>query len=530
MSEATVLVSDKLSQVGLDYLVQQDGITLRHTPGLKAEALLEAVQDVDALIIRSGTQVTAEVIAAAPRLKVIGRAGIGVDNVDVAAASRRGIVVMNTPTGNAVTTAEHALALLFSLARFIPQATASTKAGRWEKSRFQGRELTGKTLGIVGLGNIGRIVAARAQGLKMRVIASDPVLSADKATRLGVELVSFDELLRRADCITIHAPLNDHTRGLFDDDAFAQTKPGLLLVHAARGGIVDEAALARALDKGQLAGAALDVFVEEPVSADHPLLASDRIICTPHLGASTAEAQDRVAGEIALQVCDFLQTGQVQNAVNAPSVQGDAATALQPYLQLSERLGLLLAQLEALTVQELEVRCSGRPGELGVHHIALATLSGFLARHLNEAINPVRAPYEAEARGLKVVEVRDDQSGGHADTVQVTLRGREGSHTATGCLGPHGEARLLTLEGLTLDAFLAGAILVIRNSDKPGVIGALGTELGQVQINVSRMQVGLNKETGEAISLWNIDSAVPPTLLGRLRQLDNVHSVRCITL
>jgi D-3-phosphoglycerate dehydrogenase / 2-oxoglutarate reductase len=526
---AKVLVSDKLSDAGLQILKAAQGIVVDYKPGLSEDELAAAIGEYDGLVIRSGSKVTAKVIAKADNLRVIGRAGIGVDNVDVPAASRKGIVVMNTPTGNAVTTAEHALSLLLSLARKIPQATASMRSGKWEKTKFEGKEIAGKTLGIVGMGNIGRIVADRAQGLKLKVIAFDPVLNAEKAASLGIELVSIEQLITRSDLVTIHAPLTPETKDLFNKDAFAKMKKGVLLVNAARGGIVNELDLAEAIKEGKIAGAALDVFEQEPVNPDHPLLKLDNVICTPHLGASTAEAQERVALEIAEQVVDYLTKSAVRNAVNVPSLPGEAATQLRPYLDLATKLGRLLGQLGSVDVRELRVTCTGEAGEHGVRPITNAALAGYLERFSEHPINAVSAPYEAKERGIAVAEVREEASDRFVSTVRVTVSGEGGLHTVTGTLdaGRKG-AVLVGLDGYSLDARLEGTVLVLNNDDRPGVIGSVGTILGKKQINVSRMQVGLHE--GKAFALWNLDTPIPEDVMKELRALPNVRSVLLVKL
>jgi D-3-phosphoglycerate dehydrogenase len=528
MKTVKVLVSDKLSDSGLAVLRAAAGVQVDYRPGLSEDELAEAIGEYDGLIIRSNSKVTAKVIARADQLRVVGRAGIGVDNVDVAAASRKGVVVMNTPTGNAVTTAEHALSLLMSLARKIPQATASIRAGKWEKNKFEGTEIAGKTLGVIGMGNIGRIVADRAQGLKMRVIAFDPVLSSDKAASLGIELVSTDELFRRADFITIHAPLTPETKGLIGEQSIKKMKKGVMIINAARGGIVDEAALAQAIRDGHVAGAALDVFVNEPVEAENPLLKLEQVVVTPHLGASTGEAQERVAQEIAEQVVDYLVNGTVRNAINVASLSGEAAERLAPYLTLARRLGKLLGQLESIDVRELRVICSGEAGEHGVRPVANAALAGYLERFLEEPVNPISAPYEAKERGINVIEVREDTPRRYTSSVRVTISGESGLHTATGTVGVSGHSLLVGLDGYELDALLEGRVIILQNVDKPGVIGAVGTVLGRRQINVSRMQVGL--ADGEALALWNVDQEVPEEALKELRALPNLKSVMVVKM
>ncbi|MBT8467708.1 MAG: phosphoglycerate dehydrogenase [Deltaproteobacteria bacterium] len=529
MSNVRVLVSDKLAEAGLQVLRDAPGVDLEFRPGMSEDELCEIIGDYDGLIIRSATQVSPRVIEKADRLRVVGRAGIGVDNVDIPAASRRGIVVMNTPTGNSVTTAEHALALLAALARRIPQAVTSMRGGKWEKSKFQGREIAFKTLGIIGLGNIGRIVADRAQGLKMKVIGVDPVMSSDRAAELGIELVELDELFERADFLTIHAPLTPETKNMISDGAFKKMKSTALLVNAARGGIVDEEALARAITAGQIAGAALDVFTKEPIDPDHPLLGLDTVLCTPHLGASTSEAQERVAVEIAEQVIGYLQVGIVKNAVNVPALPQEIAERLKPYLDVARLLGSLVGQLDPVDVRELRVTCTGEAGELGVTPISRAALAGFLEHHLEEPVNPISAPYEAQERGIRLAEVKEP-SDRYAATVRVTVTGEKGIHTATGTPGRKGEPRLVGLEGYEIDAVLEGPLVIIRNKDRPGVIGSVGTLLGNRGINVSRMQVGLDEEGGQALAIWNVDSIVTSEALDEIRNTGYVSSVHTLRL
>jgi D-3-phosphoglycerate dehydrogenase len=512
----------------LQILRSSPGIAVDYKPGLSEDELAAAIGDYDALVIRSGSKVTAKVIERASKLRVIGRAGIGVDNVDVPAASKKGIVVMNTPTGNAVTTAEHALSLLMSLARKIPQATASIKAGKWEKNKFEGREVAGKTLGIIGMGNIGRIVADRAKGLHLQVIAFDPVLTHEKAASLGFELVSVEQLFVRSDLITIHAPLTPETKNLLNREAFARMKKGVLIVNAARGGIVNEADLEVALREGKVAGAALDVFEQEPVNPDHPLLKLDNLIATPHLGASTAEAQDRVALEIAEQVAEYLTTGSIRNAVNVPSLPGEAAAKIKPYLELARKLGRLLGQLGSVDVRELRITCTGEAGEFGVRPLANTALSGYLERFLEEPVNAISAPFEAKARGIAVTEVREEAVRRFTSSVRVTVTGEGGLHSATGTVGTNGQSLLTGLDGYELDAPIEGQLLLFQNDDRPGVIGAVGTLLGKREINVSRLQVSLNE--GQACALWNVDTPVPEDTLKELRALPHVRSVLLVKL
>ena len=526
MTSYKVLVSDKLAEEGLAVLHAAEGVEVTVSPGLSEEELCNLIGDFHGLVIRSGTKVTAKVLAAATELKVVGRAGIGVDNVDLAAASKKGVVVMNTPFGNAVTTAEHALSLLDALCRQIPQAAASMKAGKWEKKKFMGREKWGKTLGIVGLGNIGKIVADRARGLHMKVIATDPVLSKEGAEGLGVELVGMDELLKRSDFVTIHAPLVDATEHLFDASAFAKMKPTALLVNAARGGIIDEDALVDALKSGTIAGAALDVFETEPPAADHPLFALDNAIATPHLGASTHEAQTRVGVEICQQVVAYLKRGLVTNGVNVPALADDAAQRVGAVVEVAQRLGALLGQLSD-GPREIRITASGAIADL-VSPLSREALAAFLEKQTGQSVNPLSALYEARDRNIELVEVRAPEDA--RPNLRITVNDADGIHTATGRRSRSGELRLVGLEGYPMDAMLKGHALVITNDDKPGVIGAVGSVLGKARVNVSRLQVGLDDETGRALMLWNVADDVPATVLEEVRKLDHVQSARLVSV
>lgn len=520
---AKVLVSDSLSKEGLAVLEQADGIEVDYKPGLSEAELAAIIGDYHGLVIRSGSKVTKNVLAQASQLKVVGRAGIGVDNVDVKEASRRGIVVMNTPTGNAVTTAEHALSLLMSLARKIPQASESMKQGKWEKKLFEGRELTGKTLGVLGLGNIGRILAERAKGLQMNVIAYDPIVTSDRAAELGVELVSLDELFRRSDAISCHTPLTAETKNLVNDEAVAKMKPGVFLVNAARGGVYEEAALVRGLDSGKLGGVALDVFPEEPPGLSeivkHPLS-----IVTPHLGASTQEAQLRVAVEIAQQVVAFLTEGTVTNSVNVPSVPREMASIIGPYVNLAMRLGRFLGQVEAVEEpKSVELEFAGEAAALKLSPVVNAALAGFLALFLEEPVNPVNAPMVAADRGIDVRELKSTAKSGFSSVVTLTVTSASGErYSVSGSLAADRGPRLVRWGDFDLDVVLEGSLLVMKNGDKPGVIGNIGTILGESQINISRMQVGLYRSSEQAASLWMLDSDLPDETLEKIRKVNYV--------
>lgn len=523
-----VLVSDKTAPQGLEILEKTPGLEVSYEPGIDPGALLERIGEFDGLVIRSGTKVTADVIAQAAKLRVVGRAGIGVDNVDLAAATQRGIVVMNTPEGNNVTTAEHALALLFSLARHIPQATASMKQGRWEKSRFQGRELYNLTLGVFGLGNIGRIVVDRAQGLGMQVIACDPHISSEAAARADVELVDADELFQRADAITVHVPRTKETTGLLNAETLARCKPGVLVVNAARGGIVDEQALLEGLESGQVGGAALDVFVEEPPTKDSPLVAHPKVVCTPHLGASTEQAQLNVSTAIARQVADFLTSGVVRNAVNVPSVSGELLEQIRPYLVLAEKLGRFQGQLCPGAIEEIEIEYSGDVADLRVAPITIAVLKGML-ESVSDRVNMVNAPVIAQERGIRVIESKTRRSRDFASAIATRVRGCS-DRLIEGALFHGSQPRIVRIDDFMLEAIPEGPTLLVHNHDQPGVVGMVGNLLGEAGINISRMQLALVRERNEAAMLVNMDEAPDDETLERLRSQEHVITAQLVEL
>lgn len=529
MAKARILVSDDLAEEGVKILQAHPALAITYKPGMKPAELAAAIGEFEGLVVRSASNVTKEVIEAGKNLKVIGRAGIGVDNIDVPAATNRGIVVMNTPSGNATTTAEHALALIISMARRIPQATASMKAGKWEKKKFMGTELTSKVLAVVGLGNIGKILADRARGLKMTVLAFDPFLTDEVAEKLGVEKVTLEDAFRRADFISVHTPLTDQTRGLVGKDAFAKMKAGVFVVNCARGGIIDEAALLEALDAGKVAGAALDVFVEEPPPADHPLVRHEKVICTPHLGASTAEAQVKVAIEIAEQFGDYFANGQIRNSVNVPALSADLLKTLRPYLQLGEKLGSLMGQLAQGTVSGIDVRFEGEIAKYDVTPIATAIVRGILAPMLDSTVNYVNAPVIARERGIKVVTSKSAESADFTNLVTVSLAGQN-AHSVSGTILGRELPRITRFDEFQLEALPEGYILVLRNHDRPGVVGNLGSLLGKNQLNISRMQLGLNPRSQEAVSFVNIDSGASDAVLAEIARLPNVISVRQVRL
>ncbi|HET9813839.1 MAG TPA: phosphoglycerate dehydrogenase, partial [Sphingomicrobium sp.] len=466
-------------------------------------------------------KVTRDLLAAADRLKVVGRAGIGVDNVDIPAATARGVVVMNTPFGNSITTAEHAIALIFALARQLPEADASTQAGKWEKNRFMGVEVTAKTLGLIGAGNIGSIVAARALGLKMKVVAYDPFLTPERAVELGVEKVDLDELLARADFITLHTPLTDQTRGILSREALAKTKKGVRIVNCARGGLVDEAALKDGLDSGHVAGAALDVFESEPAK-DSPLFGTPGFISTPHLGASTSEAQVNVAIQVAEQMSDFLLLGGVSNAINMPSLSAEEAPRLRPYMALADKLGRLVGQIVGEDVRSVDVEVEGAAAELNMKPITGAVLAGLMGTY-SQSVNMVNAPVLAKERGLDLREIRHDREGDYHTLVAVTAGTADGARRVEGTLFGNRAPRLVNIFGVPIEAELAGQMIYIVNTDAPGFIGALGTALGENRINIATFNLGRHEEAGEAVALVAVDD---PITVEVARQLHNLPGVR----
>jgi len=523
-----VVISDGLASQGVEILEQARGLEVVLRKSVTPAELESLLDGADGLVIRSGTKVTADVIAKAPQLRVIGRAGIGVDNVDLAAATARGIAVLNTPEGNNVTTAEHAIALLVSLARHVPQATASMKRGQWEKSKFTGLELYNRTLGVIGLGNIGRIVAQRGQGLAMKVIAYDPHISSEVAARLDVELVSLEDLFARADAITVHVPKTKETSGLLGREAFAKMRKGVLIVNAARGGIVDEAALLEALNAGQVGGAALDVFDKEPPPADHPLVLHDKVICTPHLGASTEQAQLNVSIAIAEQVRDYLLQGLVRNAVNVPSVSAEVLDQIRPYLVLGEKLGRFQGQLCPGAIDEIEIEYAGEVADLRVAPITIAVLKGLL-ESVSDRVNMVNAPVVAQERGIKVIESKASRPRDHASTITTRVRGCV-DRLIAGAIFHGGQPRIVRIDDFMLEVIPEGPTLLLHNHDRPGVVGTVGTILGEEGINIARMQLALVRERGEAAMLVNVDQVPDERVMERLRSLPNMIAAQLVEL
>ncbi|MGE5506619.1 MAG: phosphoglycerate dehydrogenase [Actinomycetota bacterium] len=514
-----VLISDKLSPAAVQ-IFKDRGIETDVKVGLAPDELKAIVGQYDGLAIRSNTKVTAEILAAATNLKVVGRAGIGVDNVDVPAATARGIVVMNTPFGNSITTAEHAIALMFALARDIPQANASTHAGKWEKSKFMGIELTGKTLGIVGCGNIGAIVADRAMGLKMKVVAYDPFLSAERAKDLGIEKVELDELFPRADFITLHTPLTSATRNIIDAKAMAKMKKGVRIINCARGGLVVEADLKAAIESGQVAAAALDVFEVEPAK-DNNLFGMDKVVCTPHLGASTTEAQENVALQVAEQMADYLLTGAVTNALNMPSVSAEDAPKLKPYMKLAGQLGSFAGQLTENALKSVKIEYLGHVAGLNTKPLTAMILEGLL-KPMVEAVNMVNAPVIAKDRNVEVSEVRNDREGDYHTMIRLSVTTDVRERSVAGTLFGGDKPRIVEIKGIPIEAELGPNMLYVTNQDKPGFIGALGTLLGQHGVNIATFHLGRAEAGGDAILLTQVDQPVGPELLDKVRALPQV--------
>jgi D-3-phosphoglycerate dehydrogenase len=519
-----ILISDSLSAEGIEIFQKTPGIEVDVRTKLTPDELKAVIKDYDGLVIRSNTKVTPEVIACADKLAVVGRAGIGLDNVDIPAASKRGIVVMNTPGGNAVTTGEHAIAMMLSLVRQIPQATASMKAGKWEKSKFPGPVFLNKTLGIVGIGRVGSIVADRAQGLKMKVIAYDPFISPEAAQQMGITLAGIEEVYRQADIITVHTPLTKETKGLINAAAFAQMKKGVYIVNCARGGIVSEKDLQDALVSGKVAGAALDVFEEEPTK-NTALVALENVICTPHLGASTDEAQINVAIAIAEQIVAYLTTGEIKGAVNFPSVSAELIAVIRPYLNLAERLGKFEAQLVSGAIKEVTVEYSGEILNHNVAPITISLLKGLLTPILNESVNYINAPLIAKERGIKVVEAKSSEVKDYTSMISLTIKTDRGKSQVAGTIFGRQEPRIVRINKFTVEVIPEGRMLVMSNEDKPGVIGNIGTTLGESGINISRLYLGREQVDGQAMVVLNTDSVVYPEAMDKLRKLPHVIAV-----
>ena len=520
-----VLISDKLSADAVK-VFKDRGIEVDFKPGMSAADLIANIGAYDGLAVRSASKVTAEVLARAAKLKVVGRAGIGVDNIDTDAATQKGVVVMNTPFGNTTTTAEHAIALMMALVRQIPSANASTQAGKWEKSRFMGMEVTGKTLGLIGCGNVGSIVADRAQGLKMRVVAYDPYLSPERAVEIGVEKVDLPELYARADIITVHTPLTDSTRNLINAKSIAKMKKGVRIINCARGGIVNEAELRAALDQGRVAGAAVDVFEVEPAT-DNVLFGQENLIATPHLGAATQEAQEIVAVQVAEQMADYLLTGAVANAVNMPSISAEDAPRLRPYMTLASQLGSFLGQLAETSIKSARIEFQGHVAELNIKPLISAILCGLLRPQL-DAVNMVSAPLVARERGIEVSETIHEHPGDYETLIRLTVESERRSRSVSGTLFGGNRPRLVEINKIPVEAELGEHMLYTTNRDKPGVIGQLGQALGDAGVNVATFHLGRTAPGEDAIALIQVDQPVDRDLIARITALPNVTQAKAL--
>jgi D-3-phosphoglycerate dehydrogenase len=514
-----VLIADELSPAAVT-IFRSRGIDVDVKVGLPKEDLERIIPAYDGLAVRSATNVTERIIAAATRLKVVGRAGIGVDNIDTKAATAKGIIVMNTPFGNSITTAEHAVSLMLALARQIPQADRSTQAGKWEKSKFMGVELYGKTLGVIGCGNIGSIVADRGIGLKMKVIAYDPFLSPERAVAIGVEKVELDELCKRSDFITLHVPLTDKTRNIINAKSLSMMKKGVRILNCARGGLIDEKALAEALRAKHVAGAALDVFEVEPAK-EHVLFGLDNVICTPHLGASTNEAQENVALQVAQQMADYLVTGAISNAVNFPNITAEEAPKLKPFVKLAEQLGSFAGQLTETGLKQVKIEYAGEVAEMNTKALTSAALAGVLRPHLAD-VNMVSAPVMAKEHGIMVEEVKRGEEGAFQTYMRLTVRTQRGDRSVAGTVFSDGRPRIIQIKGIDMEAELSLNMLYITNQDKPGFIGRFGTLMGDAGVNIATLNLGRDRPGGNAICLVAVDEPVSDEILAKVRALPMV--------
>ena len=523
-----VLISDKLSDAAVQ-IFKDRGIDVDFRPelGKDKDALLAVIDQYDGLAIRSATKATDKIIAAATNLKVIGRAGIGTDNIDKEAASKKGVIVMNTPFGNMITTAEHAIAMMFAVARQIPEASASTHAGKWEKSKFMGVELTGKTLGVIGAGNIGSIVIDRAQGLKMKVVAYDPFLSEERADKIGVEKVELEELLTRADFITLHVPLTDSTRNILSAENIAKTKKGVRIINCARGGLVDEVALAGALKSGHVAGAAFDVFSEEPAT-ENPLFNLPNVVCTPHLGAATTEAQENVALQVAEQMADYLLTGAVSNALNTPSVTAEEAKVMGPWVKLSTHLGNFIGQMTDEPIKAINILYDGEVQDMNLAALTSAVVAGIMKKG-NPDVNVVSAPVIAKERGVKISTTTQDQSGAFEGYIKVTVVTEAKERSVAGTVFSDGKPRFIQIKGINVDAEVGENMLYTTNEDVPGIIGTLGSILGDNGVNIANFTLGRSEARGEAIALLYVDDALNQATLDALAATGKFKQVKPLT-
>jgi D-3-phosphoglycerate dehydrogenase len=520
-----VLISDALSPAAVQ-IFKDRGIEVEFQPklGSDKDKLAAMIGGFDGLAIRSATKVTPKILEQAKNLKVIGRAGIGVDNVDIPAATAKGIIVMNTPFGNSITTAEHAITLMLALARQIPRADISTQAGKWEKNSFMGVEITNKTLGVIGAGNIGSLVIDRALGLRMRVIAYDPFLSPERAADIGVHKVELDELLKRADFITLHTPLTEKTRNIIDAGALAKMKKGVRIIKCARGGLVDEAALRVALDSGQVAGAAFDVFAEEPANAN-PLFGHPNVVCTPHLGAATTEAQENVALQVAEQMSDYLLQGAISNAVNFPSITAEEAPKLKPFIALAEKLGSFAGQLTETGMRKIQISYEGHVAQMNTKALTSAALAGLMRPMLGD-VNVVSAPVLAKERNMIVEETIREGHCDYESLITVTVETERQNRFVSGTVFADGRPRIVNIKGIRMDAEFGASMIYITNLDKPGFIGRFSSTLGEAGINIATFHVGREKAGGDAIALIEIDGDLPDDVLAKVRALPQVQSAR----
>jgi len=518
-----VLISDKMDPKAAQ-IFRERGVEVDEITGKTPEELKAIIGQYDGLAIRSATKVTKEILEAATNLKVVGRAGIGVDNVDIPNASAKGVVVMNTPFGNSITTAEHAIALMFALARQLPEANTQTQAGLWPKNGFMGVEVTGKTLGLIGAGNIGSIVADRAHGLRMKVVAYDPFLSPERAVEMGVEKVELDQLLARADFITLHTPLTEQTRNILSAENLAKTKKGVRIVNCARGGLIDEAALKALLDSGHVAGAALDVFVTEPAK-EHALFNTPNFVATPHLGASTSEAQVNVAIQVAEQMADYLVNGGVTNALNMPSLTAEEAPRVKPYMELAEKLGSLVGQLAHGNLDRVSIHAEGAAAEVNQKPIVSAVLAGFLRVH-SDTVNMVNAPFLAKERGIEVREIKTEKEGDYHTLIRVSVKTDAGERSVAGTLFSNRTPRLVELFGIKVEADLDGHMLYVVNEDAPGFIGRIGTTLGDAGVNIGTFHLGRREAGGEAVALVSVDGHIGSQVETKLGALPGVKMVK----
>ena len=520
-----VLVSDELSETAVQ-IFRDRGVEVDYMPklGKDKDALAAIINQYDGLAIRSATKATEKLLAAATRLKVIGRAGIGVDNVDIPAASKRGIIVMNTPFGNSITTAEHAIAMMFAAARQLPEANASTHAGKWEKSRFMGVELFNKTLGVIGAGNIGGIVCDRARGLHMKVIAYDPFLSEERAVQLGVTKVELDDLLARADFITLHVPLTDKTRNILSAENIAKTKKGVRIINCARGGLIDEAALAEALKSGHVAAAALDVFEVEPAT-ENPLFNLPNVVVTPHLGASTSEAQENVALQVAEQMSDYLLTGAVQNALNMPSVTAEEATVMGPWIKLASHLGAFIGQMTDEPIKAINILYDGTVAQMNLAALNCAGIAGVM-KTSNPDVNLVSAPIIAKDRGIHVSTTRQDKTGAFDAYIKITMVTETRERSVAGTCFSDGKPRFIQIKGINIDAEIGAHMLYTTNEDVPGIIGLLGMTMGKNGVNIANFTLGRSAQGQEAIALLYLDQAIDPKVVDTLESTGMFQQVR----